>query len=182
MGNPRELAGELLNRSFYAMKTTALRPRRATSCSSIRAKAPTPLRPICYAPVCSGTISTIVFTRARITTELVYRWATQSRPGLAGANFFISGGYLPPSAAQIEQALNGGQLKGVVATSAWSWLDIGGLDICVLVGYPGSIINTWQRAGRVGRAGRESLILLIGLPTRSTSTLCGTQGSFLGAI
>ena len=54
---------------------------------------------------------------------------------------------------------------GVVATSALELgIDIGGLDVCVLVGYPGSIINTWQRAGRVGRAGRESLILLIASP------------------
>jgi DEAD/DEAH box helicase domain-containing protein len=33
-----------------------------------------------------------------------------------------------------------------------------------LVGYPGSIASTWQRGGRVGRAGQEALIILIALP------------------
>ena len=43
-------------------------------------------------------------------------------------------------------------------------IDIGYLDICLLVGYPGTIINTWQRGGRVGRSGRESLIILVAKP------------------
>jgi DEAD/DEAH box helicase domain-containing protein len=43
-------------------------------------------------------------------------------------------------------------------------IDIGTLDLCILVGYPGSIINTWQRGGRVGRAERESAILLLAQP------------------
>jgi len=30
-----------------------------------------------------------------------------------------------------------------------------------LVGYPGSVISTWQRAGRVGRSGQESALILI---------------------
>ena len=70
--------------------------------------------------------------------------------------------FVPEERRQIEQALNTGELRGVVSTSALELgIDIGGLDVCVLVGYPGSIINTWQRAGRVGRSGRESLIILI---------------------
>jgi DEAD/DEAH box helicase domain-containing protein len=43
-------------------------------------------------------------------------------------------------------------------------IDIGELDVCILVGYPGSIVNTWQRAGRVGRAGRPCAILLVAQP------------------
>ena len=54
---------------------------------------------------------------------------------------------------------------GVVSTSALELgIDIGYLDICLLVGYPGTIINTWQRGGRVGRSGRESMILLVAKP------------------
>jgi DEAD/DEAH box helicase domain-containing protein len=40
-------------------------------------------------------------------------------------------------------------------------IDIGVLDVCVLVGYPGAITTTWQRGGRVGREDRESLIALV---------------------
>jgi DEAD/DEAH box helicase domain-containing protein len=40
-------------------------------------------------------------------------------------------------------------------------VDIGGLDVCILVGYPGTISSTWQRSGRVGRAGRDSLIVMV---------------------
>jgi DEAD/DEAH box helicase domain-containing protein len=43
-------------------------------------------------------------------------------------------------------------------------IDIGYLDICLLVGYPGTIINTWQRGGRVGRSGRESMVILVAKP------------------
>jgi len=54
---------------------------------------------------------------------------------------------------------------GVVSTSALEMgIDIGYLDICLLVGYPGTVINTWQRGGRVGRAGQESLVVLVAKP------------------
>ena len=43
-------------------------------------------------------------------------------------------------------------------------IDIGGLDACVLVGYPGSLISSWQRIGRVGRQRRDGLVVMIGMP------------------
>lgn len=44
----------------------------------------------------------------------------------------------------------------------WSLgIDIGALDLCILVGYPGTIMATWQRSGRVGRRSRDSLIILV---------------------
>ena len=53
-------------------------------------------------------------------------------------------------------------MDGVITTSALEMgIDVGGLDLCILVGYPGTIINTWQRGGRVGRAGRSSAIVLL---------------------
>ena len=53
-------------------------------------------------------------------------------------------------------------LLGVISTSALELgIDIGDLDICILVGYPGSIMASWQRGGRVGRGGRESAIIMI---------------------
>jgi DEAD/DEAH box helicase domain-containing protein len=42
-------------------------------------------------------------------------------------------------------------------------IDVGHLDVCILVGYPGSQVATWQRAGRVGRS-REAAIALVAQP------------------
>ena len=42
-----------------------------------------------------------------------------------------------------------------------SGIDIGSLDVCVLVGYPGTVSSTFQRAGRVGRRNRESAVLFL---------------------
>ena len=55
----------------------------------------------------------------------------------------------------IEAELFGGRLLGVVATSALELgIDIGGLDACVVHGFPGTIASFRQQIGRVGRAHR----------------------------
>ena len=108
---------------------------------------------------------TICFTKARRVTELIYTWVTQSRPDLRHAISAYRAGYLPEERREIEQKLFTGELKGVVSTSALEMgIDIGGLDVCLLAGYPGTIATTWQRGGRVGRQDRESLIVLIAQP------------------
>ncbi|MBW2334137.1 MAG: DEAD/DEAH box helicase, partial [Deltaproteobacteria bacterium] len=71
-------------------------------------------------------------------------------------------GFLPEERRLIEKRLTRGHLLGVISTSALEMgIDIGYLDVCILVGYPGTIINTWQRGGRVGRSGRDSLVILV---------------------
>jgi DEAD/DEAH box helicase domain-containing protein len=109
-------------------------------------------------------LKTIVFTRARKITELIYRWTVEREPGLAGKISPYRAGFLPKERREIEQRLFRGDLLGVVSTSALELgVDIGGLDACILVGYPGSVSSTWQRAGRVGRHGQESAIFMIGM-------------------
>ncbi|MFH1481230.1 MAG: DEAD/DEAH box helicase, partial [Pseudomonadota bacterium] len=108
---------------------------------------------------------TIAFTQSRKVTELIHVWVSQLSPGLRDKISSYRAGFMPEERREIERRLSRGDLLGVVSTSALEMgIDIGYLDICILVGYPGTIINTWQRGGRVGRSGRESMIILIAKP------------------
>jgi len=107
-------------------------------------------------------LKTIVFTRARKITELITTWVLGESPHLRGRISSYRAGFLPEERREIEAKLFSGRMDGVISTSALEMgIDVGGLDLCLLVGYPGTIINTWQRGGRVGRAGRPSAIVLI---------------------
>ena len=58
----------------------------------------------------------------------------------------------PRERREIEAELFAGAAAGVVATTALELgVDIGGLDACVLDGFPGTIASMWQQAGRAGR-------------------------------
>jgi len=108
---------------------------------------------------------TIAFTQSRKTAELIHVWTSQLSPGLRKKISSYRAGFMPEERRDIENRLAKGELLGVVSTSALEMgIDIGYLDICILVGYPGTIINTWQRGGRVGRSGKESMIILIAKP------------------
>jgi DEAD/DEAH box helicase domain-containing protein len=108
---------------------------------------------------------TIAFTQSRKITELIHIWVSQLSPRLRQKVSSYRAGFMPEERREIEQRLATGDLLGVVSTSALEMgIDIGYLDICLLVGYPGTMINTWQRGGRVGRSGRESMIILVAKP------------------
>jgi len=110
-------------------------------------------------------LATIVFTKSRKNTELVYTWAVHGDAKLRKVVSAYRSGYLPEERREIEEKLFSGALKAVVSTSALEMgIDIGGLDVCILVGYPGSITTTWQRGGRVGRQDRESLVIMLAGP------------------
>jgi len=109
-------------------------------------------------------IRTIVFTKARKITELIYTWVVNYAPDLQDKISPYRAGFLPHERREIEARLFSGELLGVVSTSALELgVDIGGLDCCILCGYPGSVSSTWQRAGRVGRQGQESLVILVAI-------------------
>ncbi len=107
-------------------------------------------------------LKTIAFTQSRRLTELVHLSVMRMAPELAKRVSSYRAGFLPEERRTIEKKLAGGALDAVISTSALELgIDIGGLDVCILVGYPGTVMTTWQRGGRVGRAGRESAIILL---------------------
>jgi DEAD/DEAH box helicase domain-containing protein len=108
---------------------------------------------------------TIAFTKARRITELLHTWLVQQEPELKDRVAPYRAGYLPEERRKLEARLFRGDLSAILSTSALELgIDVGGLDACVLVGYPGSLISSWQRIGRVGRNRREGLIVLVAMP------------------
>jgi len=107
-------------------------------------------------------LRTIVYTQSRKLTELISIWAVSQSGKYAGKISAYRSGFLPEERREIESKLASGELLAVISTSALELgIDIGDLDLCLLVGYPGTVMSTWQRGGRVGRRGHDSAIILI---------------------
>lgn len=112
-------------------------------------------------------VRTIAFTRARKTAELLLTYSRRAfegttRPQLAQKIISYRAGYTPEQRREIERRLFNGDLTGVTATNALELgVDIGGVDACVMTGYPGTVASTWQQAGRAGRRQGDALAVLI---------------------
>jgi DEAD/DEAH box helicase domain-containing protein len=118
-------------------------------------------------------VPTLVFGQSRNAVEVMLRYlrdavATRSSRTDKGAGIDPSrivayrGGYLPQQRRDIERRLRNGEILAVVATNALELgIDIGELDAVVCAGYPGSVAATWQRFGRAGRRGAESICVLV---------------------
>ena len=111
-------------------------------------------------------IQTLCFTVSRKTTELIAMWAkkdmTQIKGKLAHRIAAYRAGYRPEERREIEEGLKTGKYLGVTCTNALELgIDIGSLDAVIISGYPGTMISTWQQAGRAGRSSQKSLAILI---------------------
>ncbi len=114
----------------------------------------------------SGGTHAILFCRSRKAVEfLLIQLRQKSNHLVLDVETLIRSyrsGYLPELRRQIEQDLRSGKAKCVIATNALELgIDIGGLDITLILGFPGSIASTWQQFGRSGRSGKASLGILI---------------------
>ena len=130
-------------------------------------------------------VQTIVFAKARVVAELVYRYARErlakDHPPLADRIRAYRGGYLPRERREIEQALFTGRLLGIASTNALELgIDVGTLDASILVGFPGTIASTWQQAGRAGRGSDQSLSVLVAYNDPIDQYLMHEPGYFFG--
>jgi DEAD/DEAH box helicase domain-containing protein len=117
----------------------------------------------------AGGSRAIAFTRSRRGAEIVAAEARRrvgamsvDGKGLAELIRPYRGGYLASERREIEAELFGGRLRGVAATNALELgIDVGGLDACILDGFPGTIASMWQQAGRAGRQRQQSAAVLV---------------------
>lgn len=107
-------------------------------------------------------LRTIIYTQSRKLTELISIWAQERSGEYRDRISAYRAGFLPEERREIEAKLSSGELLAVISTSALELgIDIGGLDLCILAGYPGTVMQTLQRGGRVGRGGRDSCVVLV---------------------
>jgi DEAD/DEAH box helicase domain-containing protein len=111
-------------------------------------------------------VRTLAFVRSRRGAEVVATMARRSleqvAAGLGTQVAAYRSGYLREDRRALERALLDGSLLGLASTNALELgVDLVGLDAVLLAGYPGTLASLWQQAGRAGRAGRESLCVLV---------------------
>lgn len=111
-------------------------------------------------------LQALCFTTSRKMAELIARRAKQEiaeiDQALARKISAYRAGYLASDRREIENMLKNGDLRGVTATNALELgIDIGSLDAVVISGYPGTIMSTWQQAGRAGRGTDDSIVAFV---------------------
>jgi DEAD/DEAH box helicase domain-containing protein len=129
--------------------------------------------------VLAADMQSVVFARSRRSVEIILTYlqenTTPAVPVVDKPTSFSKGngagreevrgyrsGYLPSQRREIEQGLRDGSVKTVVATNALELgIDIGGLGLALLVGYPGTISSVWQQAGRAGRGDAPAVAALV---------------------
>ncbi len=121
-------------------------------------------------------LQTICFARSRNKAEILLAYLRAMWPNADGESESVAsqsplpisgyrGGYLPEERRAIEQGLREGHVRGVVATNALELgIDIGALDACVMLGYPGSVASFWQQVGRAGRRQGTSVAVMVATP------------------
>lgn len=131
-------------------------------------------------------IKTIVFARSRVRTELIASYINKVLRNHYNDNKRIKvepyrGGYLPGERRAIEKGLRSGEIQGVVSTTALELgIDIGGLDLAVLAGFPGSVSSVWQQAGRAGRRNTLSAAVIIASASPTDQYLVKHPDYFFG--
>ncbi len=163
VGNPLELAQNLLGIENPALIQESGAPRGKRHFVFMNPEeSPSTLAIGLIKAALKRNLRTIVYCRSRRMTELISLWASEKTNSYRGKISAYRAGFLVEERRAIEERMANGDLLCVVSTSALELgIDIGHLDICILVGYPGTIMSTLQRGGRVGRKGQESAVFLL---------------------
>ncbi|MCW3016548.1 MAG: box helicase, partial [Solirubrobacterales bacterium] len=107
---------------------------------------------------------TICFIKSRKGVELVAK-LTRERldQHLAERVAPYRAGYTPQQRRELEAQLTNGDLLAVITTDALELgIDIGSLDACVVVTFPGTVASLRQMWGRAGRRGRGLAVYVAG--------------------
>ncbi len=194
IANPRELAERLIERPVNAITESGApvgekylvlyNPPIVNPTLGIRAGSLGAARRFAR-ELLANRIPTIVFARSRIVVELLLRYlrsdaelARQPSAAIQG----YRGGYLPNERRAIERGLRDSSVRGVVTTNALELgIDIGSLDACVMVGYPGTVASAWQQMGRAGRRNAGALALLVAANTPLDQFIVRHPDYLLGA-
>lgn len=163
IANPAELAGALTGLRVYPIIETGAPEGKRHLVFINPADSPSGAAILLLKAALHRQLRTIVYAQSRKMTELIAMWTGNRKGPLADRVSAYRAGFLPEERREIEARLLSGELLAVISTSALELgIDIGDLDLCVLVGYPGTVMATRQRGGRVGRSGKESAVILIG--------------------
>ena len=121
-------------------------------------------------------VPTIVFAHFRLLVEVLLTYLQRELKGDFGEGIKVAGyrgGYLPNERRAIERGLRSGDILGVVSTNALELgVDIGTLQVSIIVGYPGTISSLWQQAGRAGRRAGVSLTVMVANSSAINQFLC----------
>lgn len=109
-------------------------------------------------------VAALIFCPTRRFVERVHKRASREleRKGLDSATIApYKSGYTPDERREIERDLKSGKLLVVFSTNALEiGIDMGRLDMIVMVGFPDTVMSAWQRAGRAGRSlDAEALVI-----------------------
>lgn len=174
IGNPGELAEALIGSPVEVVsRCGAPAPERnllvfnppvVDAATGARASAVEESRRIAAEALRAG-LQTIVFARSRTSVEVLTKYLkdTAGEMGLPDdAVRGYRGGYLPNLRRDVERGLREGTVRAVVATNALELgIDIGGLDVVVIAGWPGRASSARQQAGRCGRRDRQGTAILV---------------------
>jgi DEAD/DEAH box helicase domain-containing protein len=180
IGNPEEMTGLLTNRKLQLVSDDASasgtrtfvfwNPPRIKARSWRGRRSANVEAHELMAKLLQQRTATICFSKARNTAEMIYRYVreklTAESPGLASRVVCYRGGYSAAERRDMEDRLRTGDLLGVSATRALELgIDIGMLEACIIIGYPGTLNAFLQQAARAGRSGRDALCILVGIDT-----------------